>query len=442
MSRRLSQALAVATFAGVPCLAQAVLGSVPLPNQPAGQIAYDRFTDRVFVAGGMAQLSTHVVDVSDPSAPFVVGTLPLAGCAIQDLTHSAVFFGSTGFGGQVVRGDTATLLIGASTTIGYCGGQFAIAGGYVFATSQCGGGNDPLHVMNGAMNVLAGPLGTGGIAGAVYAKAAPLRIYCNRSGGTAVFTGTGCCPSFGQLAPIADSVSGIDDLNDRVYAATSGGGLQVLDGTTHALIANLPGLAGQVAVDGAAGRAYVASYAGGLEVLDASSWAPLGSVPAPSGQMSALVSFDPNSRRVFYVTTGPGGSTLHVIDAMDANVAAFGSSCLSGFSLTGPVPVIGTTFQSTCTGFTASSLAVAVVGLSQLSLPLSSVHPAGIAGCNLLANPDAVVITAVANGASSYQLPIPGSSAFISLQLFHQFLQVNSSLGLSSSNGLHLSLGL
>jgi len=50
-------------------------------------------------------------------------------------------------------------------------------------TSQCGAGNDPLHVLDGNANaIVAGPLGSGGVASSVRVNSATGIAYLNNSG--------------------------------------------------------------------------------------------------------------------------------------------------------------------------------------------------------------------------------------------------------------------
>lgn len=141
----------------------------------------------------------------------------------------------------------------------------------------------------------------------------------------------------------------------------------------------------------------------------------------------------------FLVDFGPSQASVNVI----------ATNCIGPAGpmvLTSNLPVLGTTFQSTVTGFASTSLAIAIVGYSSQSIPLSSILPVGIAGCDLLASPDVIVLSVPVAGASSYQLAMPGSTALAGINLYHQFLQLEltgsgATVSLSSSNGLQFILG-
>jgi hypothetical protein len=120
---------------------------------------------------------------------------------------------------------------------------------------------------------------------------------------------------------------------------------------------------------------------------------------------------------------------------------------------TGPVtltadslPWVGSTFRSTATGFTSSALAVSLLGLTSPNVPLTWVWPNTLSNCNQLASQEAILLHLPQAGSTSYSLTIPNTVAFAGVNLFHQFLQFEltpqGNLGpLSSSNGLHLTIG-
>ena len=108
-------------------------------------------------------------------------------------------------------------------------------------------------------------------------------------------------------------------------------------------------------------------------------------------------------------------------------------------------PLLGATFGSSCSGFAANGVGVAVVGFTPVSLPLSQVLPIGLPNCDLLASPDVLVTSLPVAGACNLQFLLPNSAALVGAQLHHQFLQlefqVAGLVSVSGSNGLVLTIG-
>ena len=110
------------------------------------------------------------------------------------------------------------------------------------------------------------------------------------------------------------------------------------------------------------------------------------------------------------------------------------------------LPWIGGTFRATCTGMAPQSLGFGLLGFTSPGTPLAQLHPAGGAGCLLLANPDATVLLVPSGGSAVTEFGMPLDPAFAGIVLSSQVLQIeldpnfNISL-LGSSNGITLTLG-
>ena len=106
-------------------------------------------------------------------------------------------------------------------------------------------------------------------------------------------------------------------------------------------------------------------------------------------------------------------------------------------------PWAGGSFESTCTGFAANSLALSVVGFATATTPLSQLHPTGIPGCQLLATTDAVMLVLPSSGTAALQFPIPFDPAFVGVTMHHQFLQLETApaVSLLGANGVTLTVG-
>ena len=110
------------------------------------------------------------------------------------------------------------------------------------------------------------------------------------------------------------------------------------------------------------------------------------------------------------------------------------------------LPWTGSTYRWLATGMPSNAIALDVLGLSTMSVPLSSILPQGVAGCALLASPDVFDFLLPAGGSVRAQFAIPNAVALAG-QVLHQ--QVGSvELGvlgdvtaLTSTNGLTLTIG-
>jgi hypothetical protein len=116
---------------------------------------------------------------------------------------------------------------------------------------------------------------------------------------------------------------------------------------------------------------------------------------------------------------------------------------LSALSL----PWVGSTCRSRATGFSPTSLAVALFGMSSPGLPLSQFTSTALPGCDILADAVSISLVVPQAGVSTYDLVIPNAPALARVALFHQFLQFELDpqgglASLSSSNGLALTVGV
>lgn len=307
--------------------AQTVVGALPLPGQSIGAIAVDPRLDRVYVGGGFTQTALTVVDVSAPSAPVAVTILPLSSAAT--LPSIGRLYASTGGAGGIAVRDASSLAPLTDVHVGYCGGALDAdpARGLVYMTSQCGGGNDPLHVLDASNDALvAGPLGTGGVATGVVVAPATGRVYASHAGGTRVFDGP---PGFAFVADLPGRALCADASVDEVWFV-AGGNLEVLDGKNHARVATIAGVHGaSAAIDTRKRRAFVADPAGGvLHVIDTQSHARVASLQLAAGVAPRLVAVDETKGRVYAVGTSGGGTstssaTLFVLlDLIDVDLVA------------------------------------------------------------------------------------------------------------------------
>ncbi|MCR9244000.1 MAG: hypothetical protein NXI31_03140 [bacterium] len=83
-------------------------------------------------------------------------------------------------------------------------------------------------------------------------------------------------------------------------------------------------------------------------------------------------------------------------------------------------PWSGRSWSLTGSGFPASSVGAMAIGLLTQSIAISSLHPAGGAGCNVLVSQDASLLVLPSGGQASASLTIPYTPAFAGLDLHTQ----------------------
>ncbi|MCA8976281.1 MAG: hypothetical protein KDC98_16295 [Planctomycetes bacterium] len=157
------------------------------------------------------------------------------------------------------------------------------------------------------------------------------------------------------------------------------------------------------------------------------------------------------------------GGGFDLVDyRVSPNLAMLATTCLPGASSVGAgcagsggtlvlealsPPWLGGWFRSRCAGLSASGLAIGLIGLRSPGIPLSLLHPAGGVGCNLLASSELLLPLIVDGGVAAARFGMPLDPTLAGTTLQHQVLQVEFGpglgiVGLTSSNGLTLTLGL
>lgn len=312
-----------------------VKGSVPIPTAVPHEIALNVAGQRAYVGGGFARGPMAVVDVSSPSAPSLVTTVASDGGAAYDPASNR-FFGSSGYAGEILTFDAATNALVATRSVGYCGGDFAVGpASAIYMISQCGAFDDPLHVLQGTTNaVLAGPIGSGGVADRLLFNPTTGRAYhdhyiaygpCDRRSQV-----IGPAPGFAPGGDLLGYLRAINPVTNRLFGedhgapGCSGPDLLVRDGTTHAVLGTLPGAEGTLdstgEVDTSRNMLFIADGAAGVvRIFDLTAGAlvqtlSLGPGITPVGGIAV----DSASHRVYVAGySGPtpvSGASLYVLE--------------------------------------------------------------------------------------------------------------------------------
>jgi hypothetical protein len=190
--------------------------------------------------------------------------------------------------------------------------------------------------------------------------------------------------------------------------------------------------------------------ANGIAYWDGSTWSALGDgVATSAGALAQL----PNGDIAV-------GGTLVLAGGLPASHAAIlhrpcaGSAAVVATACVGPagpltlrpdtVPAPGKLYAATARGFVPGAFAVHALGFLPTSVPLPTLHPQGLPGCDLLVTPDLTTAAVATGSQSTHAIALPGGASVLGVQLRQQCLQladVGGVWSLSSSDALHLVLG-
>lgn len=103
-------------------------------------------------------------------------------------------------------------------------------------------------------------------------------------------------------------------------------------------------------------------------------------------------------------------------------------------------------FQATATGFPANALAFQLIGFTTQSVPLSMLHPLGVAGCDALVTPDVTMLLLPVGGSAVATIGMPSDPVFAGVVLNTQVLGVELTptfdiAALTSTNALAITIG-
>ena len=291
-----------------------VVGFVSIGSQAAAQMAVNPNTDRIYIAGGYAQSPLTVINASSKTSPVFVTTVSgSGGVAVSPALNR--FYASGGFGGTLLTFDGANNSQINSVSIGYCGGQldFDPIRNLIFMTSQCGGGNDPLHVFDAIAGTLsAGPLGSGGVVSFVRVNPATGRSYVYRSGATRVF---GAPPTYSFITDLTNPLAGVNPISNLLYFQ-SGSDLQVLDGNSHALVTTITGAGSSaVAVNTNRNRIYSSDGSSLIRIISGTTHTVTGSFSLGTGVVpSSVMAVDAAKNRLYVIGTSNSVNYLYIVD--------------------------------------------------------------------------------------------------------------------------------
>jgi hypothetical protein len=204
-----------------------LLAEVPLPMHDAGTVAVNEVLNKIYTTGGGPAGSEHV-DVIDGIAfnQMDVGS----GSDAEVDIRSDRYWSATVYNGGIIARDGTTNQIVATVSLGGCPIETTYDFFYnrIWAGVQCGGGNDPVFAIDArTFQVVAGPIGTGGVMGAAIANGAAGsgRLYVTEGSRSLRVNPV----TFAVTSNAFGTVMAIDTGNNRLYA-TAGNNVQIING--------------------------------------------------------------------------------------------------------------------------------------------------------------------------------------------------------------------
>ncbi|HPM82413.1 MAG TPA: GEVED domain-containing protein, partial [Candidatus Anammoximicrobium sp.] len=297
-----------------------VLGTFDFPTG-LGDMDVNPNGDLVYIASGMGGSGLVRVNASSPASMTSTTLSYGGGVAVDPVTGR--YATTSGYGGWLYVYNANDTLYDSEDITG-CGGALAAGNGTFGISTQC---TDTFHIYNeSTMSLWTGPYHPVG-SWVTYNGATDKYYWRTDPSTTYVFDESGPAAA-GSIAGYF--VAEANPVTNRLYALnTSTWTLNVLNGTTHAVTATIPGAAGDVAVDTALDRIYFIQ-GGAIQVYNGAGTTSLGTISLPVGytpyQLDMAVADDrlyvlgsPGSgptNRLFVMQTGagvaPGSDTLTV----------------------------------------------------------------------------------------------------------------------------------
>jgi hypothetical protein len=307
--------LALIVSLAVTARAQSVLAQVPVPSNVCCQVAVNVALNKIYVSGGYSGgQDVFVVD----GATFTgidIGT----GSTVSIDIKNDNYWAATVYGGSALvrkASDNSTV---ATVNTGYCpvNTAFDCKSRRVWVGAQCGGGNDPLFAVNADnFNIVAGPIGSGGVLGSTVVNPATGRLYMelwHNGGSKRVHPKT-----FAVTTNAFGSVQAVNAVTSRLYAI-EGTTLQIINGKPdpEVIIASVPlGYSpSSMGVNNALGHLYISNPdSSSVEVRDSKKGSLIASFSLGAGVVPHGMAVDSTRGRLYVGVSTGGEDFLYAIE--------------------------------------------------------------------------------------------------------------------------------
>lgn len=304
-----------------------VLATVPLPATATAAVAVNQALNKIYASGGTSASQDVVVIDGTNFASTDLGPGSGSGANV-DLKTDRYWAGTVSNGSVIVR-DGATNSILATVALGNCpiNTSYDFKKNRIWVGAQCGGGNDPLFVIDAnTFQTLTNPIGSGGVMGNIIANGNNGRVYLT-AGGVSKRVNPN---SFAVTSNAFGAVMAINTAANKLYAV-SGTNLQIVNGTPDpelvASTISLPYAPASMGINIPLNHLYVTNPAGSsVEVRNGTTGALVAAFSLSSFGFvpNGAIAVDSTRGRIYVVASGSSGSVLLVIEDLTSarNVSA------------------------------------------------------------------------------------------------------------------------
>lgn len=295
--------------------AQTVLARVPVPSNDCCQVAVNVPLNKVYVSGGY-QGGQDVFVINGRT--FKGADIGTGSTVSVDIKNDNYWAATVYAGGAVVRKGRNNSTV-ATVTMGDCpvNTAFDCKSRREWVGAQCGNNNDPLFVVDAdKFNIIAGPIGSGGVMGATAVNPATGRLYMTleHNGGSKRVNPI----TFAVTTNAFGSVETVDPVTSKLYAI-SDTTLQIIDGnpdpeviTASVALGYSPGNMG---VNNALGHLYLANPGtSSIEVRDIATGALITTFPLGAGVAPYGIGVDSTRGRLYVGASTGGRNFLYAIE--------------------------------------------------------------------------------------------------------------------------------
>lgn len=235
-------------------------------------------------------------------------------------------------------------------------------------------------------------------------------------------------------------------------ARWDGANWSLLAGGVSAPVTGLAALpAGDILV--AVANPFAATTSPGLLRTDGTTWTPF--AVQPDGGKVLSMHLRPDGELLLRGTFGGVGGVrsskfASVLPSCPALATPFGAGCAGSNgqdTLTSEaLPWLGGVARARATGLPNEAMVVFVLGVNPANVPLASLSPLALPGCDVRTTIDLYGLTNATGGSVPFDLPVPLLPALVGATLFQQVLSLGLTSGApfeaTSTNALELQLGL
>lgn len=139
-----------------------------------------------------------------------------------------------------------------------------------------------------------------------------------------------------------------------------------------------------------------------------------------------------------------------LVPTCPATAVPFGTGCVGSNGTTMlsalALPWERSIFRSRATGLPLQTVALSLLGFGQLAIPLPTLFPQGVGGCDLLSTPDRIDVLLALGGSLDLDIPVISTPPLLGVPVYHQVVAVEFDpqfqfVAVVSTNGLTLTVG-